>query len=387
MNRFIRLQVGMRKLFFRDLLSVRFYARKIQKQRISRALLSLAYSKAPYTFPAPRLPYVLAVEPTTYCNLQCIMCPSPGFKSPRGYMSMETFEKVLREAVAGGVHRIRFIGLGEPLMHPELPEMIRKAKRAGLYTEVSTNAMLLTRELGAALLDAGLDEIGFSLDSADEAEYERIRKGAKFDQVIANVEGFLEMCAADPSRAPITVARMVVMDRSKVDEFSRRWSGKVDSMQFNAVRLYADTGIAKKVKRTLAAAPIPTQVKRRVRCRQILQQMQVGWDGNVGLCNQSSVLVGDVKKASLQEIWNGDVMRKVRRLHAGYEGHRVDVCRVCPVMEPMVTDDKEPLGEGQVTTRAYWRDDQVAPPEVPARGLVQLRRRDRPSPAVSSHDG
>ncbi|AUX45194.1 uncharacterized protein SOCE26_066750 [Sorangium cellulosum] len=384
MNRFVRLQVGVRKLLFRDLLSVRFYARRIQKQHLARALTSLVYSKAPYTFPRPRLPYVVAVEPTTYCNLQCIMCPSPGFKSPRGYMSMDVFDKVLREAVAGGMHRIRFIGLGEPLMHPQLPEMIRKAKRGGLYTEVSTNATLLTRELGAALLDAGLDEIGFSLDSADEAEYERIRKGAKFREVIANVDGFLELCAADRRRAPITVARMVVMDRSKIDEFSRRWSGKVDSLQFNPVRLYADTGVARKVKRTLAAAPQPMQLKRKVRCRLILQQLQVAWDGSVGLCSQSSVLVGDVKTASLQDIWNGVVLQKVRSLHEAYEGHRLDVCKVCPVMEPVIARDNTPLGEGQVTTRAYFRDDQIDLAAPRAGGLLQLRRRPQPSTPADS---
>src|SRR4029079_19349112 len=109
-----------------------------------------------------------------------------------------------------------------------------------------------------------------------------------------------------------------------------------DSLQFNGVRVYADTGVSKKVKRALAAAPPLMQIKRKVRCRQILQHRHVRWEGTVGLCNQSSVLIGDVKKTPLEAIWRGHVLTKVRRLHAGYEGHRVDVCKICPVMEPSV---------------------------------------------------
>ena len=290
----------------------------MRKQRLGRAVQSFVQTKIPYAFPLPRLPYVLVVEPTTHCNLHCIMCPSPGFQSPRGYMSMDVYEKVLREAVAGSMHRIRFIGLGEPLLHPQLPEMIRLAKQGGLYTEVSTNATLLTREYGPRSHRRGARRdwllAGFGRSAAAS---KRIRKGAKYHEVIANIDGFLELCAADRRRAPITVARMVMMNESKIEEFSRRWSGKVDSLQFNALRVYAHTGIASKVRRALTIPPPPTQLKRKVRCRQILHKMQVSWDGSVGLCNQSSVLIGDAKTSSLEEIWRGYVLQKVRSAARG----------------------------------------------------------------------
>ena len=361
MHPIVRFQLGVRRLLHnRELLAPRFYLRRMQKQRFLRELTSFVQTKIPYSLPLPALPYVVNIEPTTFCNLRCIMCPSPTLASPRGYMSMAVYEKVLRESVAGGVHRMRFVGLGEPLLHADLPEMIRMAKRGGLYTEVSTNATLLTPELGRALLDAGLDEIGFSLDSADEAEFERIRKGAHFHDVMAKIDGFLALCAENPGRAPITVARMVVMNQSGVEAFSKRWSGKVDSLQFNLVRVYAGTPVDKAKNGALPRA----HVERRVRCRQIMHHLMVGWDGQVGLCNQSSVIVGNVKTASLATIWRSHAFEEVRRVHACYEGRRIDVCKSCPVMEPDLSPEEREPATGLVTLRRPWRDEQIAPARV-----------------------
>jgi molybdenum cofactor biosynthesis enzyme MoaA len=230
-------------------------------------------------------------------------------------MSMDLFENILAQAATGGMHRIRFVGLGEPLLHPELPSMIRRAKEKGFYTEVSTNATLLTATLGAALLDAGLDEIGFSLDSADESEFARIRKGASYTEVTSNIEAFLAVCAERKRSAPITVARMVIMEGSDVEAFSRRWSNRVDSLQFNQLRVYSNTGSAASVKRGIIAAPSPTQIRRKVRCRQVLHHLLVHWDGTVGLCNQTGWSVGDANQSSLEDIWRGYALQKVRSLH------------------------------------------------------------------------
>lgn len=359
MRPFVRLQVGARKLLHRDLLSPAFYLRRARKQGFARAIASFVQTKIPWALPLPRLPFVISLEPTNICNLRCIMCPSPTLRAPRGTMSMALYEKILREAVAGGVHRFRFVGLGEPTLHPELPEMIRRASRAGLYTEVSTNATLLTPELGSALLDAGLDEIAFSLDAVEEAEFERIRKGARHREVMRNIDDFLARSRARPNR-PITVARMVVMEGSDPAAFSRLWSGKVDSLQFNLLRPYAKTELLR-LGRRARAKPL----ERPVRCRQIMSYMLIGWDGRVGLCNQSSVIVGDAKTSSLEAIWRDHPLTTVRRLHARHEGRRIDVCRICPVLAPTLSRGERTLEEAQVMERVAWSDDRVAASSKP----------------------
>jgi hypothetical protein len=96
--------------------------------------------------------------------------------------------------------------------------------------------------------------------------------------------------------------------------------------------------------------------------------MLIGWDGRVGLCNQSSVIVGDARTESLEAIWRGKALTEVRRLHAGYEGRRIDVCRVCPLLAPRGSADERPPDAARVTERVAWSDARVAPrtgPDLP----------------------
>jgi len=352
-------------MFHRDLLSARFYVKRAQKNGLSRELGSFVQTKIPYSFPLPRLPYVLGLEPTTRCNLRCIMCPSPALKAPRGFMAMDLYQKILRQAKDGGAHRFRFVGLGEPLLHPELPAMVHLAKRAGIYTEITTNATLLTRELSLALLEAGLDEIGFSLDTTDPAAFERVRVGGSYHEVVANVEGFLALSASGKYESPITVARMVVMDGSDVEAFKRRWADKVDTLSFNVMRVYAGTALARK-KTAPQGGPTPPPARSQTRCRIIMGYMPICWDGRVSLCNQSSVIIGDANTTPLEALWKGHILEKVRRLHAQYQGHLVDVCRSCPVINPRAVGGDEHQEEAQVITRPHWRDDLPTPGEANA---------------------
>jgi hypothetical protein len=96
-----------------------------------------------------------------------------------------------------------------------------------------------------------------------------------------------------------------------------------------------------------------------------MSYLLVGGDGRVGLCNQSSVIVGDVATISLEAIWRDHPLATVRRLHARYEGHRIDVCRICPVLEPSVVKGERPLAPADVTERVAWSDARVAPPSKP----------------------
>lgn len=357
MKPWTHIQLRVRELLQRDLLTAGFYAHRARRQGLIRSLRTAVQAQIPYALPLPRFPSVLGVEPTNHCNLLCTMCPSPAQRSPRGYMAQGLYDDILRQGSAGGARRIRFIGLGEPLLHPDLPRMVRAAHDAGIYTEVTTNATLLTRDLGVALLDAGLDEIAFSLDSADEAEFERIRRGARFREVMDNVETFLSLCAAAGERAPVTVARMVVLGDAGVEPFVRRWQGKVDSLQFNVVRVYAGTRLAVNLRRSARDLPLAAALHRRTRCRQIWSYLNINWDGRVSLCNQTGVIVGDTNTTPIAEIWRGGALQKVRALHQRYEGMRVSLCRGCPVMMPSAPSDQRRIEEAQVTVRPEWRDE------------------------------
>ncbi len=79
----------------------------------------------------PYLPIRLWIEPTSFCNLKCVMCPNKDLdRRDKGYMPLELFRKIVDEA-AGFIHEANLIHRGESLLHPDFFEMVRYAGRGG----------------------------------------------------------------------------------------------------------------------------------------------------------------------------------------------------------------------------------------------------------------
>lgn len=102
------------------------------------------------------------VEVTNCCNLRCAFCP--GTKRKARVMSCEEFDRVL-EKLQGSVSYVYLHVMGEPLSHPQLPELLRLAAARGIRVCITTNGTLLARK-GEALLAAGtLHKVSVSLHS------------------------------------------------------------------------------------------------------------------------------------------------------------------------------------------------------------------------------
>ena len=134
------------------------------------------------------------IEPTNACNLNCRTCVRHAWDEPEGFMAWDAYEAIvdgLVEATHGSdrseAGAVAFMGLGEPLLHPRFLDMVRLAKERGLRTEVTTNALLLDKELAAGLLAAGLDQLVVSIDGASAESFGRVRSGASLERVVHNV--------------------------------------------------------------------------------------------------------------------------------------------------------------------------------------------------------
>jgi len=98
---------------------------------------------------------------TDQCNLDCSYCTEYDNSVPHPSLSqLQTWVRKIREL---GTERIALVG-GEPLMHPEIVELVRFCKSLGMSTSLTTNGFLLTRELVAELEVAGLDVMQISID-------------------------------------------------------------------------------------------------------------------------------------------------------------------------------------------------------------------------------
>ena len=104
------------------------------------------------------------VEITNVCNRNCSFCP--GTKRERKLMSFEEFKLILKKLV-GVTEYIYLHVMGEPLVHPELPEFILQAKAFGFKCAVTTNGTLL-RKRREELLSSGIYKINVSLHSFED---------------------------------------------------------------------------------------------------------------------------------------------------------------------------------------------------------------------------
>src|ERR1700761_9621086 len=117
------------------------------------------------------LPVEYIVETTAKCNLYCPMCPRETHKQPKADMAQDVFERLLAQAGASAEHMM-LIGLGEPLMDPEIFRRIELCHQHSISTLLSTNGTLLDEKHAARLLDTPLEQITFSFDGAKKETFE-----------------------------------------------------------------------------------------------------------------------------------------------------------------------------------------------------------------------
>ena len=109
----------------------------------------------------------LYIEPTTKCNLNCKMCfRHTWFDEPMCDLSLEDYRHVL-ETMPKTVETIFFGGMGEPLFHKDILEMIRLAAETGREVELLTNGTLLTESMINGIMDAGLTRLWISIDDLE----------------------------------------------------------------------------------------------------------------------------------------------------------------------------------------------------------------------------
>jgi hypothetical protein len=97
------------------------------------------------------------------------------------------------DSVRKGKISLKLFGIGEPLLNPDFIKMIKYLKDKDFYVSFNTNASLLSNEITKELLETDtIDRINLSIDSVEKKQFENIRVGLNFDEVMNNLDGLLE---------------------------------------------------------------------------------------------------------------------------------------------------------------------------------------------------
>jgi MoaA/NifB/PqqE/SkfB family radical SAM enzyme len=146
-------------------------------------------------------PVCLYLETTNRCNLLCTTCPRTFEQlEPPADMSWELFTAIVDQFPR--IARVVLHGVGEPMMVPALPRMIRYLKDRGVYVLFNTNGTLLTQRAGRKLIHAGLDELRVSLDAAAPQSFALVRGRDLFARIVRNVQAFTSLQSELKCTAP-----------------------------------------------------------------------------------------------------------------------------------------------------------------------------------------
>ena len=129
------------------------------------------------------------------CNLNCYYCNPCDNNEHCHALNILSVKEVLcivRAATRLGIKHFRLTG-GEPLLHPQLDEMVLQIKKIPGVSSVSltTNAVLLVQH-AKWLKEAGIDSINVSLDTIEASEYERITKKPLLEEVKHGINAAIE---------------------------------------------------------------------------------------------------------------------------------------------------------------------------------------------------
>jgi hypothetical protein len=159
---------------------------------------------------ATTLPASLRVEVASVGDLRCGMCLvgcRPPVNRLTGAMTLAMFRGLVDEAP--GLRELILQGVGEPLLAPNLIDMIRYAKARGVRVAVDTNATLLYRDRAEELVEAGLDGLHVSLDGADPQGFDGAPDGAHFGPVLENLAGLVAARRAAQRGTPAVLVMFV----------------------------------------------------------------------------------------------------------------------------------------------------------------------------------
>ncbi|MBS7606510.1 MAG: radical SAM protein [Candidatus Bathyarchaeia archaeon] len=126
-------------------------------------------------------PEALQIEVTNRCNFSCQMCVRRVWDAKPTDLNMDLYKRVAESAFPH-LKRLVLYGLGEPLINPNIIEMLKIAREKtsrDSEIKISTNGSLLNPRLAEKILRLGVNNVSFSIDTADIAKLKYIREGSE----------------------------------------------------------------------------------------------------------------------------------------------------------------------------------------------------------------
>ncbi|MBL7147224.1 MAG: radical SAM protein [Nanoarchaeota archaeon] len=283
------------------------------------------------------LPFLLMIEPTSICNLNCPMCPMSLRKTNRGekgHMNFKIFRKVIDE-VGDYIIAVPLWNYGEPLLNPDLPKMIAYAKKKRIITLVSTNGVFLEEPLIRQLINSGLDYLILSFDGATKKTYEKyMGKGANYEKVISNLKNLVRIKKEMGKSNPFVNLQFIVMKENEheiplIKKLSK--SLGVDKLSLKKFAFFGgnlDSFLPKEDKYLVTKHKDKSLIKT---CDRVWTNSVISWDGTVVPCcvdHEFQYKLGNISTENFQKIWKNQKYISLRK-QILKDINKIKMCQTC----------------------------------------------------------
>jgi len=274
------------------------------------------------------IPRTLEFFISNVCNHKCVGCHSKTLHaSKHKFLEAKKIKEVIDEAKKLGIKGIELSGGGEPLLHPDILDIITYINEQGLKVGLLTNGSVITDKSVATLID-NLLFIRVAFEGADSESYKLIHGVDHFDTIVKNVGKLVE--AKEKKKSKITIGLKALISQlnyNLIFEIAKAArSLDVDYVQFKALRK-SEQGIPEGmigfVEESIKNAGnffndgsfqvLGGIQKTQVKGRCFLNPLHplIGADGNVYLCaffqhRMDTHKIGNINKNTFEEIWFSD---------------------------------------------------------------------------------
>lgn len=294
-------------------------------------------------------PKTVMISPTDSCNLKCSFCwRLEKEEDPNTWrakeLSFDEIRKVVLDCAEMGVETIDLTGGGEAFMRQDIMDIIRLVKENGMRCSLTTNSTLLNEQKIKRLVELGLDDICFSLESGDEEVSDRIRGAGTYKKTIAAMSTLKKIKQEQKKTLPAARIGTVITawnynHLKSLERFVK--DNGIESINFSVMLEWkSNKGMSVAGKsaqvmyelRTLDQLLDNEKITHNLKpilkhglgshatpeaCYAPWQMLFINSQGSVlGCCILASFyenVIGNVREQSLPEIWNGSKMNKFRK--------------------------------------------------------------------------
>lgn len=285
-----------------------------------------------------KFPSQINVDATQFCNLACIHCPYVEFSKSSAFsgthLALDVNKKMVDEVATDGFgvcEYVRYTSNGEPLLHPKIDDILSYAcKFSKTKVTLTTNGMRLNDKKSNALLDMGISVIDISIDAFKDETYAKIRKKGVLEKTRTNILSILNKIHKNNYQTKVVVSFVEQpLNKNETKDFENFWKNAGASFVIIR-RLHSASGAKEGIKNKIEQNSLQIQRKP---CLYPWERLLLNPLGELGYCPSDwyhSSVIGSIKEKTIKELWQSEIMKKLRSAHLNNDFCGFDFCKNCP---------------------------------------------------------